>query len=219
MASDNAVVFVGPTAFGLAPDLLHQPGVSIRPPARRGDIDALLPGGPGTVAVVDGTFHSYPAVGHAELRRAVECGWSVWGLSSMGAIRAAEMNHLGVHGFGEVYERFASPEPFDDDEVALLHAAEAPFRPMSEPLIHIRGCLSNLTQRGHLTSSNAAAVLNTLKTKWYADRTLRALRQALIDVGMVRSEVVDVEINQFQQYRSKTTDLIRFLQAKPWQSG
>ncbi|WP_425300876.1 TfuA-like protein, partial [Nocardia wallacei] len=33
-----------------------------------------------------------------EIREALEAGWSVWGLSSMGAIRAAEMRLLGMRG-------------------------------------------------------------------------------------------------------------------------
>ena len=38
----------------------------------------------------------------------------------MGAIRAREMAHLGMRGFGRVFERFVAEDDFQDDEVALL---------------------------------------------------------------------------------------------------
>lgn len=43
-----------------------------------------------------------------------------------------------MRGFGTVYEMYAAPDGLDVDEVALLHEAELPHRPLSEPMAHIR---------------------------------------------------------------------------------
>ena len=57
--------------------------------------------------ICDGVFESQPAVSHAELCRALDGGWAVWGVSSIGAIRAFEMRAEGMRGFGYVYKQFA----------------------------------------------------------------------------------------------------------------
>ncbi|WP_086824535.1 TfuA-like protein [Allokutzneria sp. NRRL B-24872] len=180
--------------------------VEVRPPVRRGDVETLVSTEkPGTLLIVDGTFHSYPAVGHAELRAALQRGWHIWGLSSMGAIRAAEMESLGMRGYGAVYQRFASDPSFSDDEVALLHSAEPPYRPMSEPMVHIRCFLDSLVVEGKLSVSAAEEVATALKNRWYGYRTHRALSELLPVDDVLRAE-----------HRLKTTDLLRFTEEQPW---
>ena len=100
----------------------------MRPPVRRLDVAKLTATErrPGTLVIVDGLFHDTLAVGHAEIREAMRRGWRVWGLSSMGAIRAREMAPLGMKGFGRVFERFEAEADFQDDEVALLHEPRPP---------------------------------------------------------------------------------------------
>ncbi|MET9901764.1 TfuA-like protein [Streptomyces sp. NPDC006446] len=192
-------------------------GVTLCPPARRGDIDALLSGEPGILAIADGTFHSYPAVGHAEIRTALEQGWQIWGLCSMGAIRAAEMHTLGMQGFGEVFEAYAGDPDLDDDEVALMHSSEPPFRPMSEPMFHIRRFLADLATRHLLTQEQMAVIVDALKQRWYADRTLGALKNALTLRGGLSTTVVEAEMANFDAFRTKQHDLLRFLKEEPWQ--
>jgi len=196
-------LYVGPTAYGLQ----LPGGIDVRPPVRRGDLrDLVRTTGPGTVAIADGTFHAYPSVGHAEIREALDAGWTVWGLCSMGAIRAAEMRHLGMRGFGAVYERYAGCDDFDDDEVALVHQEEAPFRPLSEPLIHIREFLLSLELPEH------DRILKSLKQRWYAERTLEALRELLRETGQT-----DRSMAGFDAFRLKRSDLVRFLAERPWE--
>src|SRR5580700_6059608 len=134
---DRPHLFVGPTLASSPRARLLTKGFRLHRPIRRHDIDALLAERrqPGIVVIVDGVFHDTLAVGHAEIRTALGLGWRIWGLSSMGAIRAREMSSLGMRGFGRVFERFMAEEDFQDDEVALLHEPNAPYRPVSEPLV------------------------------------------------------------------------------------
>ncbi|MBM7771843.1 hypothetical protein JOD54_002047 [Actinokineospora baliensis] len=209
----GVVVFLGPTAHGLPP--LFPASARILPPVRRGDVAAVVDSAdPGVLVVVDGTFHSYPSVGHAELRAALDRGWRVWGLSSMGAIRAAEMRHLGMRGFGAVYQRYADDPGFSDDEVTLLHAAEAPHRPMSEPMVHIRSLVAALVADGTLTEPAARAVLAELKNRWYAERTHHALRVAL--EAHLPPQAAAAALARLPEHRVKTTDLVEFATRRPW---
>ncbi|TXJ76489.1 hypothetical protein E2C11_22315 [Streptomyces lavendulae] len=192
-------------------------GVTLRPPVRRGDFDTLLSEEPGILAIADGTFHSYPAVGHAEIRTALEKGWQIWGLCSMGAIRAAEMHTLGMRGFGDVFEAYAGNPDLDDDEVALMHSSEPPFRPMSEPMLHIRRFLTDLADRHLLTKPQTSAIVSELKQRWYADRTMGALKNALTHHADLPMTVMQAEMASFDAFRTKQHDLLRFFKEQPWQ--
>ncbi|HSU17053.1 TfuA-like protein [Longimicrobium sp.] len=212
-----SVLFAGPTCAPLDPALPARAGFELRPPARRGDVAALLGGAPGTVVLVDGNFHQSLAVGHAELRAALEGGWRVWGVGSMGAIRAWEMRHLGMRGFGRVYEHFLGEDDFQDDEVALLHAPDPPYLPVSEPLVHIRWFLRGLEESGALDGAAAGRVATELKALWYGDRTLE-LTLALVERhgGPAAGGEARRRMDDFDPWRVKTRDLADFLERGAW---
>ena len=224
MSESKLLLFAGPSLAGI-PDIdTFLVDVELRPPIQRGELPQLIEElAPGTVAIVDGMFHQTLAVGHIEIRLAMEAGWRVWGLASMGAIRACEMDALGMKGFGYVYERFAAAlrvdEDFQDDEVALIHEAEFPYRAGSEPLVHIRVALDSWVELGRLTHTQATSVVDALKSMWYGDRTLAKLSELLLTLKPSSREWVTAELRDFQTYRVKSTDLHHFLTDKPWKSA
>jgi hypothetical protein len=208
-------IFVGPTLHrGLAAKLTFElDDFVLLPPAKRGDMQRLVGSGatPGVVAIVDGYFHLHNlAIGHAELRMAIAAGWHVWGLSSMGAIRAAEMRDLGMRGFGAVYRRYADDPRFRDDEVALLHQPDPPYRTFSEPLVHIRAWLDAMVTAGDLAADRRHEILATLMPMWFGDRTHDFLRAC---VGASAAKWVD----RLEDFQLKSRDLGDFLHLRPWQ--
>jgi hypothetical protein len=213
-ALEICTLFAGPSLQGIDSQLLG--GVVIHPPVKRGDIERLVAQNPpSNLAIVDGVFHAHPAVGHAEILDALGAGWRIWGLSSMGAIRACEMDTLGVTGFGEVYRQFASDPDMSDDEVTLIHQAQEPFLTLSEPLIHIRTFLSAWASEQIITPAQEQHVLHYLKNMWYGNRTLSCLKEALLALP-VAVEKIDSALVNFSAYRIKSLDLIDFLKLKPW---
>ena len=213
-SSPDCIVFAGPS---LPPSGVGGNGIVVRAPARRGDIDALIARRrPGVVVLADGVFHQTLAVGHAELRNAIARGWQVWGLSSLGAIRACEMRHLGVRGFGAVYDRFVADDTFSDDEVALVHAPDPPYQAISEPLIHMRVALEALSEAGVLTATERRTLASRLKRLWYGERTLGLLRAEILATKPAAAAAVDRWLAGFARFRLKTLDLERFLAERPW---
>jgi hypothetical protein len=212
-AAPECILFAGPSAYGVA---LSIEGIDLRPPAQRGEIAALITQSkPGIIALADGVFHQTLAVGHAELRDAVEHGWQVWGLSSLGAIRACEMRHLGMRGFGDVYQRFVDDEEFADDEVALLHSPEPPYAAVSEPLVHLRAGLDALVRNRAISVAQRRALLVRLKKMWYGERTLGFVKSWLLEEGVSRRSI-DGWLKAFQRFRLKSHDLQRFLEQRPY---
>ncbi|MER6548957.1 TfuA-like protein [Streptomyces sp. NPDC001250] len=49
-----------------------------------------------------------------------------------------------------------------DDEVALIHGLESPFRAVSEPLVHIRASLQHLRDSGALPEPRIEETLTEL---------------------------------------------------------
>jgi len=211
-------MFVGPTLNGSA-SLVESSGIKLLPPVKRGDVERLVSTRrPGVVAIVDGQFHQCLAVGHAEIRLAIAKGWQVWGLSSMGAIRACEMRHMGMRGYGEVYDWFCRDEDFRDDEVALTHAPNAPYAALSEPLIHIRAWLLELVKLRLLSSTQQKRLLKELMSMWYGDRTLLRVRAMVLSAIPQRACELDKAFVDFDRFRLKSRDLADFLRKQPWKS-
>lgn len=223
----DCIIFAGPTLADLKQMIDYQTlqsnlqcnwPVKWLPPVKRGDIEKLVTSYPvGKLAIVDGIFHQSPSVGHAELREALKLGWQIWGLSSMGAIRAYEMRDLGMRGFGRVYQYFLDEEDFRDDEVALIHEAPPNYRACSEPLVHMRVFINELCTRSLLQESEAKQIIDELTELWFGERTLpRLYHQIRSIVDIERANIIKEQLASFEQYRIKSHDLRDFLEQRIW---
>jgi hypothetical protein len=169
------------TAVFLGPSLPRSEAQAILaatylPPVRKGDIYALLTSGVRRIVVIDGIFHSGPSVWQRELLAAIDEGIAVFGASSMGALRAAELHTLGMTGVGTVFEWFRDGLLDGDDEVALRHASEEfGYRALSEPLVNIRYTLQRAVGDGTLSPDEAADLVDALKRTYYPDRSYRGV--------------------------------------------
>lgn len=217
-------MFAGPTlarARAIAP-ALDLGNIIVLTPVKRGDVTRIVQAPePGVLAIVDGFFHlENISVGHLEIRLALKRRWQVWGLSSMGAIRAAEMHHMGVRGWGAVFERYRDDPDFRDDEVGLLHEPGPPYREGTEPLVHMRAGLAELVARQLITAADETAIIEKLMGMWFGDRSLPLLRDLVIerrpDLGT--GGELGAWIKGFDRFRTKALDLISFLEQRPWLS-
>src|SRR4051812_15444582 len=96
------VVFTGPTiAVSQAREILE---ADYRAPAKAGDVLIATRSHPDAIAIIDGLFESVPSVWHKEILFALSEGVRVYGASSMGALRAAELHGFGMIGVGDIFE-------------------------------------------------------------------------------------------------------------------
>jgi hypothetical protein len=126
------VLFGGPSVTGLAiPE-----SIEVRPPARCGDLAALLDDPPVAVGLVDGVFRLAPTVWHKEVMGLLALGTRVIGGASLGALRAVELERFGMEGVGAIFDCYRSGLLVRDDAVMLVHApAELGYAPLSLPLV------------------------------------------------------------------------------------
>ena len=170
----SIVVFAGPT---IAHERVRQTldDVIVLPPAEQGDLHRAAMGRPEAIALIDGCFERVPAVWHKEVLHALALGVPVFGASSMGALRAAELHAFGMIGVGRVFALFADGTLEDDDEVAVLHApGQLGFRQVSEAMVDIRATLARARDDGLLEAPLADRLSRAAKALPYPDRSVAA---------------------------------------------
>jgi len=170
----ETIVFAGPCLPSAPTDewryLLS--GVSLRPPAQRGDILMALGRRPDTIVILDGYYYSVPAVTHKELLYALQSGTRVIGAASMGALRAAEMVRFGMIGVGQVFEWYRDGVVDGDDEVAILHApAPYAYESSTVALVEVRHALDRLGERGLVAPEAACRLIEVIKPIVFTART------------------------------------------------
>ncbi len=166
----DVVVFLGPSLP--AEEARRLGPCRVLPPARAGDVLAVLPERPLAIALVDGLFDTAPSVWQHELLLALEAGVGVFGGGSMGALRAAELARYGVVGVGRIFRWVQGGVIVDDGEVALLHGdAEHGWRPLTLPLVNVRAVAEDARAEGLLSASDARALLAAGASLRYGERT------------------------------------------------
>ena len=149
--------------------------VEILPPVQQGDLLRLHPRLPDVIGIIDGYFYQVPAVYHKEILVVLEQGTRVLGSSSLGALRAAELDVFGMEGVGQVYRLYKRGSIDGDDEVALVHLEEDEhFRPMTVPLVTIRHNVARARGQRIISARTAAAVVASGKRLRFTHRTYRA---------------------------------------------
>jgi hypothetical protein len=175
-----------PVAVFLGPSLDQQTAQDILPanyypPVAMGDVYRLIASGVQALVIIDGVFHQTTPVWQREILAAIDAGITVFGASSMGALRAAELDIYGMHGCGQIYQWYRDGVIDGDDEVALLHApSEHRFAPLSVPLVNLRFALNTAMQDGLVSDATGHALVADLKTLYFGARTHRRIAESAV---------------------------------------
>lgn len=191
----RVVVFCGPT-LPRADVLECLPHAALHGPAAAGDVFRMARGEPCTIALIDGYFDHQLSVWHKEILWALSRGFRVYGASSMGALRAAELAPFGMIGVGKVFELYNSGQLEDDDEVAVVHDdAAGRYRLRSDAMVNIRATLASAKDEGVISAASERAWCDFGKRLFYPERSLTALVRAASSLG-----VPSLEVDAFCQY-------------------
>ncbi len=175
--TDRRIVFLGPS-LPLA-EARRLVDADFRPPARQGDVFRALLEHPRAIALIDGVFESVPSVWHHELIAARAAGVHLFGASSMGALRAAELPKI-VTPVGEIARRYLRGDWVDDAYVALLHAGEEHgYRPMTVPHVNVWATARAAARKGRLSRARARQLVATSAAQFYQRRTWASVLDAL----------------------------------------
>ena len=213
-------IFIGPT-LSVEEAQSHLDAVYL-PPVKYGDVYRITQlYQPQVIAIIDGYFNQVPAVWHKEILWAMSRGASVLGASSMGALRAAELEPLGMIGLGKIFEGYQKSilPPYvdeifeDDDEVAVTHApAELGYETLSEAMVNIRFTLAKAQQQKIIDLQSRNILIRIAKELFYPQRNFQLILDLAQQQGMVESQTSHLSqwIND-NKVDQKKTDAIALL--------
>ncbi|MBF4770508.1 hypothetical protein ISU10_22270 [Nocardioides agariphilus] len=183
------VAFLGPS---LPPTRARQlaPEVVVLPPVCQGDLaSAVRNHQPRAVLVVDGEFGQSLSVWHKEILWAIDRGVRVLGSSSMGALRAAELERFGMEGVGAVFAHYRDGWLTSDADVALVHAdADEDYRALTWPLVNVRATVDALRAAASVDDREAHALVASAGALHFRMRGEVALARQLGDDGLPADE-------------------------------
>lgn len=186
MSAERIPVFAGPSL----PATLRPDGpFEWRPPAAAGDILALAGRPPARMCLIDGLFDSCPAPWHKELLVLMARGTIVFGASSMGALRAAELHRFGMVGVGAIFRAYRDGRLHGDDEVALIHATGAlDWAPLTVPMIEVRATLAAACRARLIDVQTARRIRALVRDIWFRDRDWPMMARVCGDEGLLGGE-------------------------------
>lgn len=170
----KTIVFFGPSITeaevrGLA-------AVSHAPPIKRGDLAAV--DDHDVIVILDGEFGQNMSVSPKEILAILDKGKTVIGASSMGALRASELDRCGMIGIGWVYERFRRCAVRRDADVALVYSP-LDFRAMTVPMVDVEYWIERTSTAGLIRAKEKTLVLKVARSIFFADRTVSRLMDSL----------------------------------------
>ncbi len=167
------IIYLGPSLpIDEAKNLLSSNNnreVIYSPPIKRGDAPKIVSEGIDIIGIIDGVFFRESAVSPRELMEVLKTQVKVYGASSMGALRASELDRYGMIGVGKIYHWYRDGILNSDDEVALSFDSEE-FIPISEPLVNIRETIKKATNEKIITKEESDIIFKSAKTLYFPER-------------------------------------------------
>ncbi len=167
-AAKNIIIFTGPSLHPDEASLILN--AEYRPPIKRGDIITALNNNPDIIGIIDGVFHQQPAVSHREILEAIKKGVTVVGGASMGALRASELDDLGMIGIGYVYNQYKKGLIESDDDVAVA-INPINLEQISDPLVSMEYNFKKALDKDIISKDEFNTLLKTAKSIFYPKRT------------------------------------------------
>lgn len=179
-------------------------------PIKRGDLGHDIKENPDIIGIIDGVFHQNSSVGHKEILNVINKGITVVGASSMGALRASELDTLGMTGIGYVYEQYATGKVASDDDVAVMLDSET-LEALSEPLINMEYVFENAVSENIITENQKDELIKIAKSTFYPKRNYsQTLSSSSLD-DETKSKLIDFIRRSVDIKKEDAKELITYI--------
>jgi TfuA protein len=202
---NKPIVYLGPTlSREEATKILD---ADYRDPAKKGDFLMLSRDSDEKkyVGFVDGVFlHDYPPspieVYHLATRKNIE----LIGASSLGALRAVELEKFGMKGIGKIFQLYKNGIINADDEVAVTFVRENNIL-QSEAMIDIRFNLFLAYKKGIITNRTKKRIAKIAKNVYFPFRNY----EDIIKMTSQQFPSIYNELENFRSYILKNRDSLK----------
>lgn len=193
----NPIIFLGPSLdVGKARNVLE---ADYRPPAKKGDLIRLimsLDDKDTVVGLIDGYFLlDYPPTPIEVYQLIIRPNTVVMGSSSIGALRAVELEKFGMIGVGKIFQLFKHGRLDEDDEVAVTFS-HGLYRLESEAMVDIRYNLYLSMKKGFLDKETKYAITKVAKNIYFPFRTY----PNIVEETIRRYPKLDEKVRLFESY-------------------
>ena len=165
------------------------PKADYYPSAKKGDVIDAIRRKYKIIIIIDGAFSWSASIWHKEIIMALNKDILVYGCSSMGALRASELDDFGMIGYGKVYNMYKNKHIDGDDEVAISYNSKTEEKTI--PMVNLRITVEYL----NLAEKNK--ILKSCQDVFYANRTWSHLKK-VVDISVfekIYSNYLDVKKN------------------------
>jgi hypothetical protein len=193
MSDVKPIIFVGPSlSIEKAKKILE---ADYRKPAKKGDLLQLTFKETNFIGLIDGFFlQDYPPTPIEVYNLLRKKGTTVYGASSLGALRAVELSKYGMIGVGKIFNLFQKGILDSDDEVAVTFTDYSDFK--SEALIDIRYNLF-LAHKSMVIDKDAKKIILRISKKMYFPyRTY----DDILDKSKLKHPEIGSQIEKFREY-------------------
>lgn len=174
LVNHRIIIFTGPS---LSPEEANTIlNADYRPPVGRGDVSKAIHDHPVIIGIIDGVFHQQPAVSHREIMDALNRGIIVVGGASMGALRSAELEDMGMIGVGTVFQAYKEGTVESDDDVAVVFEPSS-HEQLSEALVSMKYNFDKAVQKGIISYEDLEKLYKAAKSIYYPKRTYNSVFQ------------------------------------------
>lgn len=199
------IIYLGPT-------LSREKAIKIldadyRDPAKKGDFLMLSQDSDEKkyVGFIDGVFlHDYPPspieVYHLATRKNIE----LIGASSLGALRAVELEKFGMKGIGKIFQLYKNGIINADDEVAVTFVRENNIL-QSEAMIDIRFNLFLAYKKGIIANQTKKRIAKIAKNIYFPFRNY----EDIIKLTQQQFPSIYNELESFRSYILKNRDSLK----------
>ena len=122
--------------------------------------------------------------------KAMNEGVTVVGGGSMGALRASELDDLGMIGIGTIYKQYREGILNSDDDVAVTFDPESQTV-LSEALVNVNYKLDLSVEEGIINTELENHILNVAKSIYYPKRTYYNIFKKSELSGEIKDELID----------------------------
>ena len=150
------------------------PNADVAGPIARRDLLGDIKKKYNVVIIIDGKFQQSYAVSPSEIMDAIRSGIRVYGSSSMGALRASEMENYGMIGCGKVFDHIKSQDFFRDDLLGQVFEGETNSAANSA-YVDFYFNLETLVNKKQLKPDHFEKILKVFAQLHFAERTIPKL--------------------------------------------
>jgi hypothetical protein len=183
------IVFLGPSlSIEKARKIIN---AEFLPPAKKGDFIKLsLISEKKIIILIDGVFlQDYPPTPIEVFQVVNKNNFQVYGASSLGALRAVELEKFGMQGYGRIFELFKKNIINSDDEVAVTF--DNSYNLLSEAMIDIRYNLFLAFKKGIIDKETKKLITRTAKKIYFPFRSYENIVNKSIELYSDRRDSIE----------------------------